>query len=83
MKNLSSYFKSILVSVLTILSFIFCLYLSVIFFVILLADEAIKGKANEMLKEDFAAFIQKFSDFPENFFSSGEKKEMDLSGKLS
>jgi hypothetical protein len=44
-----------------------------------MADATLKRRQNEMLKEDFAAFIQKISDFPSSLFSPVEKKEVDLS----
>jgi hypothetical protein len=46
-------------------------------------NEAIAGKANEVLKEDFIYFIKRISEFPETLFPNQRKKEMDLSGELS
>jgi len=79
MKNLLSYFKFLLLPILNLLSFISCFYLSVIFFIVLLINEAITGKVNEILKEDFSAFIQKLSDLPESIFAPVEKQEVNWS----
>jgi hypothetical protein len=83
MKNLSSYFKSIFLSALNIISFVACMYLSIIFFLILLAEESVKGRKNEPLKEEFASVIQKISDIPQSLFSPMQKEGVDLSGTLS
>lgn len=83
MRNLSVYFKSIVVSLLNLIFFIPCFYLSITFFLVLIMNEAITGKANEVLKEDFTHFIKRISEFPESLFPNSPKKEMDLSGKLS
>ncbi|MBX9853208.1 MAG: hypothetical protein K2X86_15800 [Cytophagaceae bacterium] len=83
MKSSSSFLKSVVVPVLNLFSFVFCLYLSIMFFLVLMADEAMNGKQNERLKEDFEAFVQKISDLPESLFAPVEKKEADLSRKLS
>jgi hypothetical protein len=83
MRNLSVYFKSTVSAILNLIFFIPTFYLSMIFFLVLLLNEAIAGKVNEGLKEDFMYFIKRISEFPETLFPNQEKKEMDLSGKLS
>lgn len=42
-------------------------------------NEAINGKLNSTLKEDFSVFIQKVSDFPEEIFAPVGKKEVEWS----
>lgn len=83
MKNVTTYFKGIFLSTLTFVSFITSLYLSIIFFLIVMIEQAISGKENKVLKDDFSSLIQKISDLPQSLFHKEEKKEMDLSGKLS
>lgn len=75
MKNLSSFLKSIVQSILNFFSLIISLYLSAVFFFILLADEAINGKENERLSEDFSSIVQKFSALPESLLSENNKGE--------
>jgi hypothetical protein len=82
MKNLLSHFKAIIISALNIIFFISSMYLSIIFFLILMTNESVKGKKNPMLKEELSSFIQKISDLPESFFPQEGKKEVDLSGGL-
>jgi hypothetical protein len=79
MKKLFSLFKFFLLTVLKLFSFLTSLYFSIIFFLVLMVNEAINGKADEMLKEDFSDFIQKISEFPESVFTYLEKQEMDWS----
>ncbi|MDF2457378.1 MAG: hypothetical protein K0R51_3371 [Cytophagaceae bacterium] len=79
MKNLLSYFKFTILSILSLVSFISSFYLSILFFLIVLISEAINGKTNEVLKEDFSALIQKIVDLPVSIFTSEEKKEMNWS----
>ncbi len=79
MKNLLSYFKFIILSILSLVSFISSFYLSILFFLIVLISEAINGKTNEVLKEDFSGLIQKIADLPVSIFTSEEKKEMNWS----
>lgn len=79
MKNLLSYFKFIALSILSLVVFIFSFYLSIIFFLILMVNEAINGKINEALKEDLSYLIQKISGLPVSIFTSEEKKEMNWS----
>jgi hypothetical protein len=42
-------------------------------------NEAINGKSNPTLKEDFSSFIQKVSDFPQEMLFPSEKKEFEWS----
>ncbi len=79
MKNLISYFKFIVLSVFSLVSFIISFYFSIIFFLILMINESINGKVNEALKEDFIYLIQKISDLPVIIFTSEVKKEMNWS----
>ena len=73
MKNL---FKFLLFPILYAIAFICSFYLSIIFFLVLMINEAINGKPNEILKEDFSAFVQKIYDLPGALFSPAEKKEV-------
>jgi hypothetical protein len=73
MKNL---FKSLLFPIVYAISFICSFYLSIIFFIVLLFDEAINGRRNEILKEDFSAFVQKIYDLPGALFSPAEKEQI-------
>jgi len=79
MKNPLSYLKFLVLPILYSVSFICSLYLSIVFFLILMANEAMNGKPNPNLKEDFSAFIQKVSDLPEVIFAPVEKKEVEWS----
>ena len=79
MKNLLSYFKFTVLATFSLVSFIFSFYLSILFFLILMINEAISGKINEALKEDFSYLIQKVSDLPLSIFTDDEKKEMNWS----
>lgn len=76
MKNLLSYFKFLLLPILYSVSFICSFYLAIIFFLVLMINEAINGKPNEILKEDFSTFVRKVSDLPAVIFAPAEKKEV-------
>ncbi|ABG59594.1 hypothetical protein [Cytophaga hutchinsonii] len=79
MKNLLSYFKLTVLSFFSLAAFIFSFYLSILSFLILMINEAINGKINEALKEDFSYYIQKVSDLPVSIFTREEKREMNWS----
>jgi hypothetical protein len=83
MKNLVAHLKSITISAFHIISFIFSMYLSVIFFLILMANESVKGKSNPLLKEEFSLMVQKISELPDTLFPQEVKKKEVLSGGLS
>jgi hypothetical protein len=79
MKNPLSYLKFLMLPILFSVSFICSFYLTIIFFLILMINEAINGKSNPTLKEDFSSFIQKVSDFPQEMLFPSEKKEFEWS----
>ena len=79
MKNLVFNFKLFLFRILKITSFIISFYFSVIFFIMLFADEALRGIPNHNLSQEFTLIISKINALPERLFDANEREQVDLS----
>ena len=82
MKSLLFSFKLFLFRIFSVSAFIASFYLSIIFFLVLLANETLKRERNEALRGEFFTIISRLSALPEKLFDAEERKEVDLSKGL-
>ncbi|MFN3402905.1 MAG: hypothetical protein ACK40G_02345 [Cytophagaceae bacterium] len=64
MRNITNSVKNLLVNVSTVVTVCLSFYFSSILFIILLLDQAIYGKLNVELKEDFEHIIDRIEQMP-------------------